>query len=327
MSSVSPRSRPNGEGRGSDLLDGRGGSNTVNVSSCKNVILVSENVQANTAKAPRYCAFFYPWPPIQLSYLHGSTVYYRLYTKDGAIRSINPIYANDEFIGRTLSRLITPPHTALSIKNHLCNIEAFHAGNSSTLIESFLSTVAMEASARVRFKGDSGPGLSQDDPLIFVVEPRGDEKRSLPLGQSALPDSVRHEPRYRVCQHSVCPAIDSHVSAVYYRIYNKGGAIATRMSFDADDEFLGRVNTLSVTPPHTVASLGSRIASAEGVVKSKIQLFEDTDGDALMDDNDQLSLLAQTYPGCAEDDPIAVVCEDEPPSQAGGDVIDDAWWS
>ncbi|KIJ90674.1 hypothetical protein K443DRAFT_525302 [Laccaria amethystina LaAM-08-1] len=293
MSSVSPRSRPNGEGRGSDLLDGRGGSNT-----------------ANTAKAPRYCAFFYPWPPIQLSYLHGSTVYYRLYTKDGAIRSINPIYANDEFIGRTLSRLITPPHTALSIKNHLCNIEGFHAGNSSTLIESFLSTVAMEASARVRFKGDSGPGLSQDDPLIFVVEPRGDEKRSLPLGQSALPDSVRHEPRY-----------------LYYRIYNKGGAIATRMSFDADDEFLGRVNTLSVTPPHTVASLGSRIASAEGVVKSKIQLFEDTDGDALMDDNDQLSLLAQTYPGCAEDDPIAVVCEDEPPSQAGGDVIDDAWWS
>jgi len=43
---------------------------------------------------------------------------------------------------------------------------------------------------------------------------------------------------------------------------------------------------------------------------------EDTDGDALMNDNDQLSLLAQTYPGCAEDDPIAVVCKDGP--QAGG---------
>lgn len=260
MNSVPSRSDPTGEGRGSDLLDGRGGGST-----------------ANTARAPRY-------------------LYYRLYTKDGAIRSINPIYANDEFIGRTRSRLITPPHTALSLKNHLCKIEGFNAGTSSTLIESFLNTEAMDASARVPLKGDSGPGLSEDDPMILVVEPRGDEKRSLPLKQSALPDSVPHEPRY-----------------LYYQIYDKGGAIATKMSFDTDDEFLGRVDTLSVTPPHTVASLGSRIASAEGLVKNKIQLFKDTDGDALMNDNDQLPLLAQTYPGCTEDDPIAVVVhEDEP---------------
>jgi hypothetical protein len=251
-----------------------------------------------------------------MSYFHGSTVYYRLYTKDGAIKSINPIYADDEFIGRTLSRLITPPHTVLSVKNHLFKIEGFNAGTSSTLIGSFSHAEAMEASARVPLKGDSGPGLFEDDPMILVVEPRGDEKRSLPLKQSTLPDSVQHEPRYRLCQHSVCPAIDSHISAVYYRIYNKGGAIATKTSFDTDDEFLGRVDTLSVTPPHTVASLGFRIANAEGVVKSKIQLFKDTDGDALMNDNDQLSLLAHTYQGCAADDPIAIVVyEDEP--QAG----------
>ena len=95
------------------------------------------------------------------------------------------------------------------------------------------------------------------------------------------------------------------------------------MSFDTDDEFLGRVDTLSVTPPHTVASLRARIVSAEGLVKSTIQLFKDTDGDALMNDNDQLSLLGQTYPGCAEDDPIAIVCEkdlvDKP--QVGSDNL------
>ena len=169
----------------------------------------------------------------------------------------------------------------------------------------------MDASARVPLKGDTGPGSSEDDPMILVVEPRGDEKRSLPLKQSVLPDSVPHEPRYRLCQHSACPAIDSHIFAVYYQVYDKGGAIATKMSFDTDDEFLGRVDTLSVTPPHTVASLRSRIANAEGIVKNKIQLFKDTDGDALMNDNDQLSLLSQTYPGCAEDDPIAIVCEED----------------
>ena len=131
-----------------------------------------------------------------------------------------------------------------------------------------------------------------------------------------------------VCiEHSVSPAKDSHTSAVYYQIYDKGGAIATKMSFDTDDEFLGRVDALSITPPHTVASLGSRIANAEGVVKSKIQIFKDTDGDALMNDYDQLSLLAQTYPGCAEDDPIAVVCVPEDMPQAEGYAVSDGWWS
>ena len=69
MSSVAQQSR-SAEGRGSDLLDGRGGSNRVNAPSFKKRN-ISENAQADTAKAPRYCAFFYPWPSIRLSYLHG----------------------------------------------------------------------------------------------------------------------------------------------------------------------------------------------------------------------------------------------------------------
>jgi hypothetical protein len=63
----------------------------------------------------------------------------------------------------------------LSVKNHLCKIEGFNAGTSSTLIESFSDAEAMDASARVLLKGDSGPGLSEDDPMILVVEPRDDE--------------------------------------------------------------------------------------------------------------------------------------------------------
>lgn len=37
-------------------------------------------------------------------------------------------------------------------------------------------------------------------------------------------------------------------------------------------------------------------------------MFEDTDGDHLMNDNKHLPPLEQTYPGCAGDEPIAVVC-------------------
>ncbi|KIJ98702.1 hypothetical protein K443DRAFT_8967 [Laccaria amethystina LaAM-08-1] len=50
-------------------------------------------------------------------------VYYRLYTKYRSIMSINPIYADDPYISRTLPKLITPPFTASSVKKHLCKIE------------------------------------------------------------------------------------------------------------------------------------------------------------------------------------------------------------
>ena len=79
------------------------------------------------------------------------------------------------------------------------------------------------------------------------------------------------------------------------------------MAFDKSNTFLGRVDTLSVAPPHTVASLKSRIAKAESITDWEIQLFENTDGEALMKDADRAPFLAETFPGCLEDDPLALV--------------------
>ena len=77
--------------------------------------------------------------------------------------------------------------------------------------------------------------------------------------------------------------------------------------FDKSNTYLGRVDTLSVAPPYTVSSLKSRIAKAEGIADREIQLFEDTDGEALMKDADRAPFLAETFPGCLEDDPLALV--------------------
>ena len=52
-----------------------------------------------------------------------------------------------------------------------------------------------------------------------------------------------------------------------------------------------------MAPPYTVASLKSRIAKAEGIADREIQLFEDTDGEALMKDADRAPFLAETFPG------------------------------
>ena len=50
---------------------------------------------------------------------------------------------------------------------------------------------------------------------------------------------------------------------VYYRVYDDEGEIVSKTSFDENNSSLGRVNTLSVPPPHTVSSLKKCIIISE----------------------------------------------------------------
>ena len=87
------------------------------------------------------------------------------------MKSNNPIYINDPFISRTLARLITPPHTALLVKNHLLKIEGFARVTPCTLFESLTNQTAIEDdSTHLSIKGKSGPGLTEDDPVALVFE-------------------------------------------------------------------------------------------------------------------------------------------------------------
>jgi len=83
--------------------------------------------------------------------------------------------------------------------------------------------------------------------------------------------------------------------------------VNSKTTFDTTDTCLGHVDTLSVAPPYTVASLKSRIVKAEGVVDREIQLYKNTNGEALMKDADPVSFLAETFPGCLAADPLALV--------------------
>ena len=49
----------------------------------------------------------------------------------------------------------------------------------------------------------------------------------------------------------------------------------------------------------------------EGFVDRNVQLFQDMDGEVLMNDNVHLPLQAQVYPGHDEDEPITIVCSQE----------------
>lgn len=82
--------------------------------------------------------------------------------------------------------------------------------------------------------------------------------------------------------------------------------MASKTSIDSDDSSLGRIDVSSIAPPQIVSSLKSMVMKAEGLFDRKVQLFEDMDGEVLMDDNDHISFQALAYPGHVEDEPIAI---------------------
>jgi len=83
--------------------------------------------------------------------------------------------------------------------------------------------------------------------------------------------------------------------SVHYRVYDEYGEVTLKTSFDKDDTSLGRIDVLSVSPPHTVASLKICIAKAEGMADHDLQVLEDDMGEIIMKDDHTITILADIY--------------------------------
>ena len=100
-----------------------------------------------------------------------------------------------------------------------------------------------------------------------------------------------------------------HKISVYYRVYDGDGETVSKTSYGECDPSLGRVDTLSVPPPHTVSSLKNLIIMSEGISGHNVQLFEDEGSKSAMNDSDAVTLLSDTFPGFIEYQPMAVTYE------------------
>ena len=101
--------------------------------------------------------------------------------------------------------------------------------------------------------------------------------------------------------------IRAYQQLVHYRVYEENGEVVSKTSFDENDSSLGRINILSIPPPHSIASLKSHLSKAEGASGRSCQLFEDEGGEITMKDDDNITSLTDSYPGASEEEPIAVV--------------------
>ena len=107
------------------------------------------------------------------------------------------------------------------------------------------------------------------------------------------------------------PCISSQNRAVYYRIYSTDGAIETNNRIYSNDEFLSRIFTKSVAPPHTVASLKKHLCKAEGLTHGSrhSRLFASlSDKEAILE-AEFISLFGPSGPGSSEHDPVALVVD------------------
>jgi hypothetical protein len=198
------------------------------------------------------------------------------------------------------------------VKKHICKIEGLSRAESSKLFESLSSRSATAESSKLAVKEDSGLGLSEDDPIVLVVGVEDVKNRKANATQLVgLPEALPFEPRYGTFQRTVIGCV-AHRYPVHYRLYDEEGAMSSKTAFDMDDSSLGRIETLSIVPPQTLASLRSQVMTVERLVNQNIQLFEDVDGEVPMNDNDvHISFQTQVYPGHDEDQPITIVCSQQ----------------
>ena len=92
----------------------------------------------------------------------------------------------------------------------------------------------------------------------------------------------------------------------------------SKTSFDETDTSLGRVNTLSVPPPHNGTSLKARISQAEKLPAYDFKLFRDDSGEIILNCDEVVNFLSDNYPGIIADEPVAIVYD---PQQAICDPI------
>lgn len=98
------------------------------------------------------------------------SVYYRVYAEDGAIPSANHVYSDDPYLGRILAELVSPPHTAISLKHCLFSVENINNETTASLFIAASSQTPIDDASRLSILAYPGPGCTPSEPMAFVAK-------------------------------------------------------------------------------------------------------------------------------------------------------------
>lgn len=97
-------------------------------------------------------------------------MYYRIYTADGAVQSKHSFYTHDLSLGRINANWVAPPHTAASIKRHLCKEEQLDDHITATLFDISCSS-PLDDGTQISIRTGDGPGSNPEEPLALKIGP------------------------------------------------------------------------------------------------------------------------------------------------------------
>jgi hypothetical protein len=109
------------------------------------------------------------------------SVYYRLYTEDESVPSVNPIYSNDPSLGCISANVITPPHTAISLKRCLLAVENIDASISTSLFVTASTKEPLADNAKVSIVQFPGPGCTPNEPMALVAKVSGADRSAIEI--------------------------------------------------------------------------------------------------------------------------------------------------
>jgi len=220
-------------------------------------------------------------------------VYYRVYSRDGAIPSKTAFDPRNPFVGRVTARSIPPPHNATSLKRCLVKGENLTDpdGSRTVLYRSPEAPYALGPGETVAILGPEMPnGGTPETAFALVLQEDLTDDENAALNQMDLSGRCEMNPKY-----------------LYYQLFTQTGEDTSKVSFNSDEPGLGRIERIFVSPPHGADSIKRHIAKVEGQpIYIYSQLYEDISAQGAMN-NRHFPLMHNTSVGWTEEKPIVLV--------------------
>jgi len=226
-------------------------------------------------------------------------IYYRVYTEEQAIPSANPVYIDDPYLGRILAELVTPPHTAISVKHCLSSFEKIDNNIPTSLYVTASSQTPLDDAGRVSILAYPGPGCTPNEPMALVVTFNFSRTNRGPLR------AIRSKTHPLPSPEGSTP---SEVRYLYYRVFYKMcGAVRSKQPANLNNPTVGRISVDSVPPPHTATSIMRCMSKTENINKSmESQLFSSISSESPIGEG-HVSILTSNRPGSTPEDPMAFI--------------------
>ncbi|KAF7338837.1 hypothetical protein MSAN_02206600 [Mycena sanguinolenta] len=225
--------------------------------------------------------------------------YYRIYTPDGAVLSLNAFNPLNPYLGRIAVTSVPPPQTVASLRRRIAAAEKLpvldHDSQQDLLnADGFTKAAGLDAKQPIllnaQIPGNAPYGTTPETAFALLL--RGIEFETAAIvGRIDARVSAEANPKY-----------------LYYRLFTRMGEDTSKVQFNPKDPALGRIERNFLAPPHSVDSIKHQIARLEGKrIYAYAELYTNISARQPIENATYFLLSDDGCPGCKKDSPMVLV--------------------